>query len=97
MFGSIVCGATMSAQRRLFCGATTSGPANPRILPTGLYAVVVATEPNVCAIAVADLYRLVRVKAPCDGASDAGACLFSRKVLYSVQAGDPTPPEIAVQ
>jgi hypothetical protein len=42
-------------QEQLLCGATISRPSKPRILPTRLYTVVVATEANICAIAVADL------------------------------------------
>ena len=73
------------------------GFSQPRVLPRSRDALVVAAEPDVGAIVLAELQRLVFRNRNRDGASQAGVRLLCERVLNSVHTGLPAEPVIPVK
>src|SRR5438552_1521562 len=73
------------------------GRSEPAALPGNRYVVVVAAKPDVGAVAVAELQRLVLAERDRAGASEARVLLSGKGVFYACNGRGSADPEIAIE
>ena len=73
------------------------GPAEPGVLPRDGETLIVSAKPDVGAIVITDLHRLVLAERDGSRDADAGARLTRSGIRHTTQAGNAAEPEISVQ
>ena len=72
-------------------------PAEPGVLPPDGKTLIISAKPDVGAIVVTDLHRLVLAEGDSSCGANAGARLTRSGIRHTTQAGNAAEPEISVQ